>query len=81
MKKPSSKTAQNHPPTFLCTGPAAQTAQKQKSCTTKSSLMQDWVFRLVVHHLPKHPWLDFVPRSLVLVTDGHWMQLVWPSLC
>ena len=31
---------------FLCTGPATQTAQKQKSCTTKSFLMQDWVFRL-----------------------------------
>ena len=31
---------------FLCTGPAAQTAQKQKSLTTKSPLMQDWVFRL-----------------------------------
>ena len=34
------------PQLFLCTGPAAQTAQKQKSCTTKSPLMQDWVFRL-----------------------------------
>ena len=31
---------------FLCTGPAAQTAEKQKSRTTKSPLMQDWVFRL-----------------------------------
>ena len=28
---------------FLCTGPAAQTAQKQKSCTNKSPLMQNWV--------------------------------------
>ena len=28
------------------TGPAAQLAQKQKSRTTKSPLMQDWVFRL-----------------------------------
>ena len=26
---------------FLCTGPAAQTTQKQKSNTTKSPLMQD----------------------------------------
>ena len=34
------------PQLFLCTGPAAQTAQKQKSCTTKRPLMQDWVFRL-----------------------------------
>ena len=31
---------------FFSTGPAAQTAQKQKSRTTKSPLMQDWVFRL-----------------------------------
>ena len=47
MKKPPSKVAHNQPPTFfLCTGPAAQTAQKQKSLTTKSPLMQDWVFRL-----------------------------------
>ena len=28
---------------FFNTGPAAQTAQKQKSRTTKSHLMQDWV--------------------------------------
>ena len=47
MKKPPSKAAHNRPPTFfLCNGPAAQTAQKQKSRTTKSPLMQDWVFRL-----------------------------------
>ena len=47
MKKPPSKFAHNQPPTFfLCTSPAAQTAQKQKSRTTKSPLMQDWVFRL-----------------------------------
>ena len=31
---------------FLSTGPTAQTTHKQKSCTTKSPLMQDWVFRL-----------------------------------
>ena len=30
------------PQLFLCTGLAAQTAQKQKSSTTKSPLMQDW---------------------------------------
>ena len=49
MKKTPSKVANNRPPTFLlCTGPAAQTAQKQKSCTIKSPLMQDWVFRLGV---------------------------------
>ena len=46
-KKAPSKVAHNRPPTFfLCTGPAAQMAQKQKSRTTKSPLMQDWVFRL-----------------------------------
>ena len=49
MKKTPSKVAHNRPPTFfLCTGLAAQTAQKQKSRTTKSPLMQDWVFRLGV---------------------------------
>jgi hypothetical protein len=48
MKKLSSKVAHNRPPTFfLCTGPAAQTAQKQKSHITKSPLMQDW--RLVTN--------------------------------
>ena len=47
MKKLPQKVAHNRPPTFfLCIGPAAQTAQKQKSRTTKSPLMQDWVFRL-----------------------------------
>ena len=34
------------PKLFLCTGLAAQTAQKQKSRTTKSPLMQKWVFTL-----------------------------------
>ena len=47
MKKMPSKVAYNRPPTFfLCTGLGAQTAQKQKSRTTKNPLMQDWVFRL-----------------------------------
>ena len=46
MKKQPSKVAHNRPPTFfLCTGRAAQMAQKQKSRTVKSPLMQDWVFR------------------------------------
>ena len=40
------KFAHNCPSTFLCTGLAAQTTQKQKSCTTKSPLMRtgysDW---------------------------------------
>ena len=47
MKKLPSKVAHNRPPTFFFnTGPAAQTAQKQKSRTPKSPLMQDWVVRL-----------------------------------
>jgi hypothetical protein len=47
VKKPPSKVAHNRPPTFFfSTVQAAQTAQKQKSRTTKSPLMQDWVFRL-----------------------------------
>ena len=36
------------PDLFFSTGLAAQTAQKQKSRTTKSPLVQDWVFRLEV---------------------------------
>ena len=47
MKKPPSKVARNPPPIFsFCTGPAAQTAQKQKSRTPKTPLMQDWILRL-----------------------------------
>ena len=34
------------PQLLLCTGAAGQTAQKQKTRTAKSPLMQDWVFRL-----------------------------------
>ena len=34
------------PQFFLRTGPAAQMHQKQKSRTTKSPIMQDWVFRV-----------------------------------
>ena len=46
MKKPPSKAAHNWPLTFLCTGPVAAQTKKQKSCATKSPLMQDWVLRL-----------------------------------
>ena len=47
MKKMPSKVAHNRPKTFFfVTGPAAQMAQKQKPRTTKSPLMQNWVFRL-----------------------------------
>ena len=34
------------PQLVLRTNPTAQTAQKQKSRTTKCPLMQDWIFRL-----------------------------------
>jgi len=44
MKKPPLKVAHNQPNFFFSNGPAAQTAQKQKSRTTKSPLLQDWVF-------------------------------------
>ena len=47
IKKPPSKVAHNRPPTFFfSTGPAAQTAQKQKSRTPKTPLMQDRILRL-----------------------------------
>ena len=44
MKKPPSEVADNRPRIFFfSTGPAAQSAQKQKSRTTKSPLMHlDW---------------------------------------
>jgi hypothetical protein len=51
MKKPLSKVAHNRPIFFFSTGPAAQTARKQKSRTTKSPFMQDWVFRLGRKHI------------------------------
>ena len=45
MKKTPSRVAHNRPRTFfsVCTCPVAP---KQKSCATKSPLMQDWLFRL-----------------------------------
>ena len=42
MKKPPSKVAHNQPPTFF----SFSNGQKQKSCTPKIPLMQDWAFRL-----------------------------------
>ena len=61
MKKAPLKVAHNWPRTFFfSTGPAAQTAQKQKSHTTKSPLMQDWVFRL---GLRQRKVVDFVAFS------------------
>ena len=51
MNKTPSKVAHNRPrPFFFCTGLAAQMAQKKKSRTSKSLLMQDWVFRLGLEH-------------------------------
>ena len=59
MKKTPSKVALQRPQFFfLCISPAAQTAQKQKFRTTKSPLMQDWVFRLGFHGQDE-PFLDF----------------------
>ena len=46
MKKCPQKLLIIGPQLFFYTGPAAQTTQKHKSHTTKSPLMQDWVFRL-----------------------------------
>ena len=43
---PQKLLTRNRPQTFLCTGPAAEMAQKQKCRTTKSPFMQDLVFRL-----------------------------------
>ena len=46
LKKCPQKLLIIRPQLFLSIGLAAQTAQKQKSRTSKSPLMQDWVFRL-----------------------------------
>ena len=46
LKKTPTKVAHNIPNLFFSTGLGAQTAQKQRKRTTKSPLMQDWVFRL-----------------------------------
>ena len=57
MKKLPSKVAHNRP---LSTGPAAQTAQKQKARTTKSPLMQDWLFRLGLEMFTVHIYRYFL---------------------
>ena len=73
MKKPPSKVAHNRPRTFFfCTGPAAQTAKKQKSHTTKSPLMQDWVFRLGALPFARIGFvglsnLDGAPQTVILL--------------
>ena len=46
MKNRPQKLLIISPQLFLCTGPAAQTAQKQKSRNMKSPFIQNWVFRL-----------------------------------
>ena len=50
-KKTPSKVAHNwsRPGLFFCTDLAAQAPQKQTSYTTKSPLLQNWVFRLGVY--------------------------------
>ena len=73
MEKLPSKVAHNRPPTFfLCTGLAAQTAQKQKSRTTNSPLMQDWVFRLGHEHFLHNKYQTFhiyVLHALIKTLD------------
>ena len=49
LKKHPQKLLIIDPIFFFDTGPAAQTDHKRKSRTTKSPLLQDWVFRLGVH--------------------------------
>ena len=52
------------PDPFFSTGLAAQTAQKQKSRTTKSPLMQDWdrilflLFFVTINFTVDHVYLD-----------------------
>ena len=74
MKKTPLKVAQNWSTTFFfSTGPAAQTAQNQKSRTPKSPLMLDWVFRLGAQlnlvHIERPTWpirnLDSESNSLI----------------
>ena len=57
MKKPPSKVAHNRPPHFFYVlAKLPQMAQKQKSRTNKSPLMQDWVFRLGLRDIYKACW-------------------------
>ena len=74
-------------------GPAAQTVQKQKSCTTKRPLMQNWVFRLGValyfqmffrtkkmNKLSKLSWLKCRKSCLVFAFKTIWKKNVQPQL-
>ena len=80
MKNPPSKVAHIRPPTFLlCTGLAAQTAQKQKSRTTLSPLMQDWVFRmglvlylLSLENLKKNLAFNFLKKAKKIMIQKIW---------
>ena len=77
MKKPLSKVAHNRPrPFFFITGLAAQTAQKQKSRTSKSPLMQDWVFRLGLEpfFISKHKCVFFSAHGKTLMTKVVFMM-------
>ena len=68
MKKLPSKVAHNQPrPFFFSTGLTTQMAQKQKSRTTKSALMQDWVFRLGLQ--PIHQKNKYIPISETTMID------------
>ena len=70
MKNLPSNVAHNLPQFFFIYWPAVQTAQKQKSRTTKSPLIQDWVFRL-----GEHPVLVF--RVLTCIHMCHKVMYKW----
>ena len=60
MKKTPSKVAHNRPPIFFYVlARLPKTAQEQKSHTTKSPLMQEWVFRLGDRLIIRAAYLNF----------------------
>ena len=76
MKKPPSKVAHNRPRHFFfSTGLADQTAQKQKSRTTKSPLMQDWVFRLGLEQRRRGPRIGWMHPSFWDIKPA-WARLI-----
>ena len=78
-KKMSSK-AHNRPKIiFFSTGPAAQMAQKQKSRTTKSRLMQDWVFRL--GYSPFVTWQSLDCLLTTCLSTSSCSRIYWMTPC
>ena len=63
-----------NPDFFFSTGPAAQTTQKQKSCTTKSPLMLDWVFRLGFYSKQE---LFYYQQAVLLYNIAIWETSMW----